>query len=354
MPGSLGNAMTTLRSLNHELASPLVQLQVIQQRSGGLPTFEEKLATAGLYPLTPGGIEILQVNVGKMCNQTCGHCHVDAGPDRMEIMPLETMEDCLRVLRDSNIPTLDITGGAPELNPNFQWFVDKAGSLGRRIMVRSNLTILTVRKFRHLPSFFAEKGVTLVSSLPCYTAENTDKQRGEGVFEKSLEALRILNARGYGQPGSGLELHLVYNPLGAFLPGPQGKLEADYKRVLREQYGIAFNNLFCITNMPISRFLDHLIRSGEYERYMKVLVDSFNPDAARGVMCRNTLSVGWDGTLYDCDFNQMLELRVNSSSPRNIRDFDLERLARRRIVVGRHCFGCTAGAGSSCSGEIAS
>jgi radical SAM/Cys-rich protein len=346
--------MKTLKSLNHQLAAPLVQLQIIRERAATLPTFEEKLGEAGLHPLRPTGIEILQVNVGKMCNQTCGHCHVDAGPDRTEIMTRETMEECLRVLRGSDVRTVDVTGGAPELNPHFQWFVERLSILERRILVRSNLTILTVRRFRHLPAFFAEKGVTVISSLPCYTAENTDKQRGDGVFHKSLEALRLLNARGYGRPGSGLEIHLVYNPLGAYLPGPQEQLEADYKRILRERYGIVFNDLFCITNMPISRFLDYLLASGKYDRYMKTLVDSFNPEAAKGVMCRNILSVGWDGTLYDCDFNQMLELRVNSTSPRHIRDFDLRRLARRRIVVGRHCFGCTAGAGSSCAGEIAS
>jgi radical SAM/Cys-rich protein len=346
--------MKTLKSLNHQLAAPLVQLQIIRERAATLPTFEEKLGEAGLHPLRPTGIEILQVNVGKMCNQTCGHCHVDAGPDRTEIMTRETMEECLRVLRGSDVRTVDVTGGAPELNPHFQWFVERLSALERRILVRSNLTILTVRRFRHLPAFFAEKGVTVISSLPCYTAENTDKQRGDGVFHKSLEALRLLNARGYGRPGSGLEIHLVYNPLGAYLPGPQEQLEADYKRILRERYGIVFNDLFCITNMPISRFLDYLLASGKYDRYMKTLVDSFNPEAAKGVMCRNILSVGWDGTLYDCDFNQMLELRVNSTSPRHIRDFDLRRLARRRIVVGRHCFGCTAGAGSSCAGEIAS
>jgi radical SAM/Cys-rich protein len=346
--------MKTLKSLNHQLAAPLVQLQIIRERAATLPTFEEKLGEAGLHPLRPTGIEILQVNVGKMCNQTCGHCHVDAGPDRTEIMTRETMEECLRVLRGSDVRTVDVTGGAPELNPHFQWFVERLSILERRILVRSNLTILTVRRFRHLPAFFAEKGVTVISSLPCYTAENTDKQRGDGVFHKSLEALRLLNARGYGRPGSGLEIHLVYNPLGAYLPGPQEQLEADYKRILRERYGIVFNDLFCITNMPISRFLDYLLASGKYDRYMKTLVDSFNPEAAKGVMCRNILSVGWDGTLYDCDFNQMLELRVNSTSPRHIRDFDLRRLARRRIVVGRHCFGCIAGAGSSCAGEVAS
>ena len=300
------------------------------------------------------GIEILQVNVGKMCNQTCAHCHVDAGPDRKEIMTRETMVECLSAISSSQIETVDVTGGAPEMNSNFRWFVDEVSKLGRRVMVRSNLTILTVNgKYRTLPDFFAEHKVALVSSLPCYTAENTDSQRGEGVFESSIKALRMLNEVGYGHPGSGLELNLVYNPLGAFLPPPQEKLEADYKRVLGETHGVLFNRLFCLTNMPISRFLDSLLREGRHESYMQLLVESFNPAAARGVMCRNTLSVGWDGALYDCDFNQMLELGINSGLPEHIRDFDSSLLKERQIITKQHCFGCTAGAGSSCTGEIA-
>jgi radical SAM/Cys-rich protein len=300
------------------------------------------------------GIEILQVNVGKMCNQTCAHCHVDAGPDRKEIMTRETMVECLSAISSSQIETVDVTGGAPEMNSNFRWFVDEVSKLGRRVMVRSNLTILTVNgKYRTLPDFFAEHKVALVSSLPCYTAENTDSQRGEGVFESSVKALRMLNEVGYGHPGSGLELNLVYNPLGAFLPPPQEKLEADYKRILGETHGVLFNRLFCLTNMPISRFLDSLLREGRYESYMQVLVESFNPAAARGVMCRNTLSVGWDGALYDCDFNQMLELGIDSGLPGHIRDFDSSLLEERQIITKQHCFGCTAGAGSSCTGEIA-
>ncbi len=346
--------MKTLEAIQHDLSNPLVQLEFLEQSTSQLPAFGEKLAAAGLFPLKAGGIETLQVNVGKMCNQTCTHCHVDAGPDRKEIMTRETMMECLSAISSSQIGTVDITGGAPEMNPNFRWFVEEISRLGRRLMVRSNLTILTVNgKYRKLPDFFAEHAVTLVSSLPCYTAENTDSQRGEGVFERSIEALRMLNRVGYGYPGSGLELNLVYNPLGAFLPPPQDKLEEDYRRVLGDTYGILFSNLFCLTNMPISRFLDSLLKDGQDDRYMQVLVENFNPTAARGVMCRNTLSVGWDGTLYDCDFNQMLELSINSGLPAHIRDFDSNVLERRQIVTRQHCFGCTAGAGSSCRGEIA-
>lgn len=346
--------MKTLKAIQHDLANPLIQLQFLDASMSQLPSFGEKLTDAGLYPLRARGIEILQVNVGKMCNQTCTHCHVDAGPDRREIMTRETMAECLSAISGSQIETVDITGGAPEMNADFRWFVEEVSKLGRRIMVRSNLTILTVNgKYRTLPDFFAQHKVSLISSLPCYTAENTDSQRGEGVFESSIEALRMLNDAGYGHPGSGLELNLVYNPLGAFLPPPQEKLEADYKRVLGDTYGVLFNNLFCLTNMPISRFLDNLLKEGRYDHYMQVLVESFNPAAAKGVMCRNTLSVGWDGTLYDCDFNQMLELGINSGLPEHIRDFDSSLLERRQIITKQHCFGCTAGAGSSCTGEIA-
>ncbi len=345
--------MKTLKASNHQLSAPLVQLQVIESGDPLTPTFDDVLNRIGLHPLTPIRIEILQVNVGKLCNQTCNHCHVDAGPDRTEVMSRETMVHCLDVLRNSDIEFLDITGGAPELNPNFQWFVSQAREIGKKILVRSNLTVLTTRKMEDMPLFFAENQVTVISSLPCYTAENTDRQRGEGVFERSIQALRKLNALGYGHEGSGLELHLVYNPGGPSLPPAQELLKADYKHVLAEEYGIMFNELFCITNMPISRFLDYLIQQGKLAGYMHKLVDAFNPSAAEAVMCRNTLSVGWDGRLYDCDFNQMLDLGVNSRSPRHIKDFDLEVLTRRHIVTRRHCFGCTAGAGSSCKGEIA-
>lgn len=347
--------MKTLTARNHELSEPLVQLRILDNEGGYLPYFEDRLNQHGCFPLKPAEIEILQVNIGKMCNQTCSHCHVDAGPDRKEIMTRETMQSCLETVKRSGISVVDLTGGAPEMNPDFTWFVEKIRELGAHVMVRSNLTILTVNaRYRQLPDFFARHGVTVISSLPCYTADNTDRQRGSGVFQKSIEALRLLNDVGYGQEGSELELNLVYNPLGAALPGPQDALEADYKRVLREKFGIVFNRLFCITNMPISRFLDYLIREGRYEEYMEKLVNAFNPSTVMGLMCRNTISVGWDGALFDCDFNQMLDLKVDLP-PRfkHICGFDRKRLEARDIVVGRHCFGCTAGAGSSCGGEIA-
>jgi radical SAM/Cys-rich protein len=312
--------------------------------------FEDALATAKLSPLRPTKIEIFQVNVGKLCNQTCRHCHVDAGPDRREVMTRETLELCVKALARTKIPTVDITGGAPELNPHFRWFVEECKRLGRHVMDRCNLTILEVAAHRDLPEFFAKHRVEVICSLPHYRALMTDKQRGEGVYEKSIAALKRLNAIGYGQ-GSGLRLVLVANPVGAFLPPSQGSLEAEWKRELLKNHGIRFDNLYTITNMPISRFLEWLLESGNLESYMERLVTAFNPAAAAAVMCRNTISIGWDGTLYDCDFNQMLELPV-AGAPRHVRDFDIDALERRAIVTARHCFGCTAGAGSSCGGAV--
>jgi radical SAM/Cys-rich protein len=345
--------MKSLKAAHHELSDAGRQLQILNQSVDGLPLFEDRMIQIGQKPLSPIEIEILQVNVGKMCNQTCAHCHVDAGPDRREIMTRETMELCLKALEDSTVHTVDFTGGAPEMNPDFRWFVEEVSRLGCQVMIRSNLTILTVNKtYRELPEFFARHQATIVSSLPCYTAENTDKQRGEGVFDRSMEALQMLNAVGYGQPGSDLQLHLVYNPQGASLPPPQESLKRDYQRVLKESFGIDFNDLYCITNMPISRFLEYLMSQGKYEEYMEILVNVFNPAAVDGLMCRNTLSVGWEGSLYDCDFNQMLDLKVEAAVPRHIKDFDFRELSTRRIVLNQHCYGCTAGAGSSCGGEI--
>ena len=345
--------MKSLKAAHHELSDAGRQFQILGQAMDGLPRFEERLSQIGLESLGPTDLEILQVNVGKMCNQTCAHCHVDAGPDRQEIMTRETMRHCLRAIEDSSVHTVDITGGAPEMNPDFRWFVEEVSELERQVMVRSNLTILTVNKtYRTLPQFFAEHRATIVSSLPCYTAENTDKQRGAGVFDRSMEALQMLNAVGYGRPRSGLELHLVYNPVGASLPPPQEQLKSDYQRVLKENFGIVFNDLYCITNMPISRFLDYLRSQGQYQEYMETLIHAFNPAAVSGLMCRNTLSVGWEGSLYDCDFNQMLDLQVEAGAPRHIQDLDVKKLSRRRIILNQHCYGCTAGAGSSCAGEI--
>ena len=315
-----------------------------------LKPFEQALAESGLDPLAATGIRVFQINVGKLCNQTCRHCHVDAGPDRREIMTRETAELCVAALARTGIPTVDITGGAPELNPNFRWLVEQSQALGRHVIDRSNLSVLLLPSQADLAGFLAAHQVEVIASLPYFLAPQTDAQRGLGVFDKSIEALRRLNALGYGQPDSPLRLNLVYNPVGAFLPGPQHALESDFKRELHRRHGIVFHSLYTITNMPIHRFLDFLVRTGNYDRYMERLVNAYNPAAAAGVMCRYTLSVGWDGTLYDCDFNQMLDLPVDHGAPRHIRDFRPEMLHRRAIVTGSHCYGCTAGAGSSCAG----
>jgi radical SAM/Cys-rich protein len=340
----------SLVSIHHPLASTTEQLRVIQ--SAGARPFSGALKDAGLQPLTATGIRVLQINVGKLCNQTCKHCHVDAGPDRRESMSRETAQLCIDALRSTDIPTVDITGGAPELNANFRWLVEQARALHRHVMDRSNLTVLTLPAQEDLAGFLADHQVEVVASLPYFQAQQTDAQRGDGVFEESITALRKLNSLGYGNPASGLALNLVYNPAGAFLPPPQRSIEADFRHQLRARHGIEFNALYTITNMPISRFLEFLLRTGNYERYMTKLVQAFNPAAAAGVMCRHTLSVGWDGALYDCDFNQMLDLGVNHDTPRHIRDFAFHPLARRRIVTGQHCYGCTAGSGSSCGGSI--
>jgi radical SAM/Cys-rich protein len=314
--------------------------------------FREKMAAAGLSPLKITGFDIFQVNVGKMCNQTCKHCHVDAGPTRKEKMTRETMEECLRVLDTGLFKTVDITGGAPEMNPHFRWFVEEVRRRGLDVIDRCNLTIILANeKYHDLPDFFAANKVKVVSSLPFYEPRLTDNQRGKGVFADSVEALRRLNRAGYGFDGSGLVLDLVYNPAGAFLPPPQARLEQDFKAALKRDFDIVFNNLYTITNMPISRYLTYLRESGNYESYMERLVNAFNPAAAAAVMCRNTLSVGWDGYLYDCDFNQMLEMKV-ACEANHISRFDAAALRERSIVVADHCYGCTAGAGSSCGGSL--
>ncbi len=344
--------LPTLLRQGHPLADPKRQLRLLAE-AGHLP-FEQALAPSGLAPLRATGIAVLQVNVGKLCNQTCRHCHVDAGPERREVMARETMAACLDVLARTDIPTLDITGGAPEMNPHFRWLVAEARKLGRHVIDRSNLTILLAPGYDDLPAFLAEHRVEVVASLPCYLPENTDRQRGDGVFDRSITALRRLNALGYGVPDSGLVLTLVFNPIGPALPPPQPGLEAAYRRELAGRYGVVFSRLHTITNMPISRFLEDLVRAGRHDEYLAKLVAAYNPAAAAGVMCRTTLSVGWDGRLYDCDFNQMLELGLAPGLPEHIRDFDLETLAQRRIVTAQHCYGCTAGSGSGCQGAIVS
>lgn len=315
-------------------------------------SFESALSASGLYPLQAADVTIFQVNIGKRCNQACKHCHVDAGPNRQEIMNKEIMQACLNAIEKTNIPTVDITGGAPEMHPDFCWLINEFIERKRHVMVRSNLTVLTEPIYEKLPEFFAENKVEVVASLPYYLEQTTDRQRGEGVFKKSIEALKQLNRIGYGREGTGLILNLVYNPAGAFLPPLQNAIEADYKKEMLKRYEIAFNSLYTITNMPIGRFLNYLNTSGNYTAYMEKLISCYNPAAASQVMCRYILSVGWDGALYDCDFNQMLGMKVNHGAPSRITDFDPVKLRNRRIVTGSHCYGCTAGAGSSCGGAV--
>lgn len=317
-----------------------------------LNTFDRALAASNLFPLKARRVSVLQINLGKLCNQVCKHCHVDAGPGRPEMMSGETVELCLKAIKDSAIPTVDITGGAPEMHPEYRRLVAGCVATGGRVMTRTNLTILTEKGYEDLPGFWAEKGVEVVTSLPYYTKETVDRLRGAGVFEASIAALKRLNSAGYGVDG-GITLDLVYNPCGAYLPPPQKSVEADFRRELEKKYGISFTNLFTLTNMPLGRFLSFLAASGNLKRYMERLEASYNPAAARNVMCRETVSVGWDGSLYDCDFNQTLGLKCGFGSVAHIGEFDAGKLGERRIVTASHCFGCTAGAGSSCTGTVA-
>lgn len=344
-------SMPTLLRQGSPLAAAAQQVALLE-RAAGVPPFSQTLERHRLPPLAAHGIAVLQINVGKLCNQTCRHCHVDAGPERREVMSRETLAECLRVLEEARIPVVDITGGAPEMNPHFRWFVGAARRLGCQVIDRCNLTILVAPGHDDLPEFLASHQVEIVASLPCYLEQNVDAQRGAHVFERSIAALRRLNGLGYGRPDSGLILNLVYNPLGPSLPPPQERLEADYRRELAARYGVGFNRLYTITNMPISRFLDDLLQSGRFDAYLDTLHEAFNPAAVAGIMCRTLLSVDWQGRLYDCDFNQMLDLRLLPGLPRQISDFDLASLARRPIATGRHCYGCTAGGGSSCQGTI--
>jgi radical SAM/Cys-rich protein len=308
------------------------------------------------HELRPAAIDIFQINLGKLCNMACRHCHVDAGPDRTEeMMSRETVDLCLAALDKTSAKTVDITGGAPELNPRFRYLVDQCVARGKHVIDRCNLTVLLTGPCRDLPEWFAVRGVEVVCSLPHYRKRNTDLQRGEGTYEKSIEALKRLNAVGYGRGNPRLRLTLMHNPVGAFLAGDQKSMEREWKQGLAANHGITFDALVALNNMPISRFLEWLQTSGNLERYMQTLVNAYNPATVQGLMCRNTLSVGWDGRLYDCDFNQMLELdaRYGDGGAAHIRDFDPGRLAMRSIVTARHCFGCTAGPGSSCGGAIA-
>jgi radical SAM/Cys-rich protein len=297
--------------------------------------------------------EILQVNVGKLCNLTCMHCHVNAGPKRKEIMTRETIDRVIDWLAKTEIPTVDLTGGAPEMIPDFRYFIERVRALQppRKIIDRCNLTILIEPGYEGLAEFLAAKKVYIIASMPCYTPENVNAQRGEGVFEGSIEALRLLNSVGYGVDAD-LPLHFVYNPVGAFLPPPQAELETDYKRELRKHFGIVFNKLYTITNLPIARFAAYLRHGNKLDEYMELLIGAFNPATIEGLMCRNTISVGWRGEVYDCDFNQQLGMQWENGKRLFLWDVDPDKIDNREIMTGGHCFGCTAGAGSSCGGAI--
>ncbi len=316
-------------------------------------SFVEKLSVSG-KSLSRRSVDVLQVNLGRYCNLACIHCHVESGPTRKEMMSRENVEAVLRFLARTGIPSLDITGGAPELHPDFAYLVASARRLGRHVMDRCNLTVIFEPGMEYLPEFFKLNEVELVCSLPCYSEENVDRQRGKGTFDASIRALQQLNEVGYGQSDSGLVLNLVYNPVGPHLPPRQEKLELDYRRILGEQFGIAFNNLYCLTNMPITRYATHLKLRGEYDRYLQLLESNFNAATLDQVMCRNLISVGWDGSVYDCDFNQMLDLPLTDGAGKRLEigSLTLDQVADRTIAVGDHCYACTAGAGSSCGGAL--
>ncbi len=313
--------------------------------------FVDKVAALGRGTLRAGYIDVLQVNLGYKCNMLCKHCHVMAGPIRTEMMDRENIDAVIRVLEenleDNQINVLDLTGGAPELNPGFQYLVESAGALGKHVVVRSNLTIFFEKGMENLPDLYRDNRVEIIASLPYYMEENVNRVRGAGTFDKSIQALRMLNSLGYAHESTGLKLNLVYNPPGAFLPPQQDLLEAEYKRELQSKFGISFNSLYTFTNMPIGRFKDFLMRTGNAGQYLNKLASSFNPDTLEGVMCRFIVSVAWDGKLFDCDFNQVIGLSVADEYPQHIRDFNYLSLSQRQIAVGEHCYGCTAGQGST-------
>lgn len=351
--GSLKRRRSPLASsLYQQSTLEAVDLSVLPHQGN----FQVTLAAHSWASLQPAALEIFQINVGKLCNMTCRHCHVDAGPDRtQEVMSRDTIEACLNALDQTQAHTVDLTGGAPELNPHFRYLVDQCILRGKQVIDRCNLTVLLLPTMQDLPEWLAERGVEIVCSLPHYRQRNTDAQRGDGSFEKSIAALKRLNAVGYGQGNPQRRLTLVSNPVGAFLSSHQASLEQEWKTGLRKHHGITFDRLISLNNMPISRYLEWLEQSGNLQAYLERLVNAFNPATIAGLMCRNTLSVSWDGRLFDCDFNQMLDLECqpDHQAAMHIRDFNLQWLHQRRIVTGRHCFGCTAGAGSSCGGAIA-
>jgi radical SAM/Cys-rich protein len=344
----------TLHRTGNALASPTEQLHILQGRPPGhVAPFSEKLAEQGVLGLFRKQLTTLQINVGKVCNQTCTHCHVDAGPDRRESMTYQTARHVVDFLARSEVKTFDITGGAPEMNPQFRMLVQEARKLDKQVIDRCNLTILLANGFTDLPEFLSENQVSIVASLPCYLEENCDAQRGNGVFAKSIAAIRRLNGLGYAQPNSNLQLDLVYNPTGLGLPPEQQKLEVSYKSELDQRFGIQFNNLLTITNMPVSRFLNDLLQRGKYEEYIGKLIQSFNPGTIDNLMCRSLLSVDWNGFIYDCDFNQMLDLAITQADGRvHISHLTDDLLADRAIRTANHCYGCTAGCGSSCGGSL--
>ena len=339
-------SVSTLFGRRAPLADPAEQLAMLAGRA----SFDEALAKAGWPSLTPDPLLIFQINLGKLCNMTCRHCHVDAGPDRTDaMMSRATVEACLRALDRTNAAIVDITGGAPELHPDFRDLVSEARRRGKHVIDRCNLSVLLLPRNRGLAEWLAEQGVEIVASLPHYRQRNTDAQRGDGAFDKSIEALRLLNRAGYGKGDPHKQLSLMMNPAGAFLAPPQHEVEAEWKAALQRDFGITFDRLLALNNMPISRFLEWLVESNNLDAYMERLIGGFNAEAIAGLMCRNTLSVSWDGRLFDCDFNQMLDLEIET--PMTIETFDLDRWQSRRIVTRTHCFGCTAGAGSSCGGS---
>lgn len=340
-------ATRSLQGRRSDLAPPEAQLERLDALQ--VPAFADRLAEEGLMPLRRSRIEIFQINVGKLCNMTCRHCHVDAGPDRTDaMMDRATAEACLEALDRTEAHTVDLTGGAPELNPQFEFLVEESVRRSKHVIDRCNLTVLLTRRHGHLPEWLAERGVEVVCSLPHYGAMNTDAQRGDGTFEKSIAALRRLNDVGYGQGDPKRRLTLMSNPAGAYLGGDQSRMERDWKRELDRRYGIQFDRLFVLNNMPISRYLEWLEESGNLEAYMERLLHAFNPGTVQGLMCRNTISISWDGFVYDCDFNQMLDMKVERAM--HIRDFNPRRFEEVPVRTARHCYGCTAGSGSSCGG----
>lgn len=352
---------TSMRYRRAPLAEPVEQMRLLEDVDAsvgptGTGSFEADIRSAGWKELRPASLDVFQINVGKLCNMTCRHCHVDAGPDRVdENMNRETIDLCLKAIDASDPRTVDITGGAPELNPHFTYLVDACVERGTQVIDRCNLTILTTRRYAHLPQWLADRGVEVVASLPHYRKLGTDAQRGSGAYRKSIEALRRLNEAGYGWGNPDLVLTLVTNPVGAFLAGSQDSLEAEWKTALERDHRVRFDRLIALNNMPISRYLEWLLEKNLVEEYMQRLVASFNPSAIPGLMCRNTLSVSWNGFLYDCDFNQQLEMTMDLPDGRrpHVRDFDLNAWRRHVVRTGRHCYGCTAGAGSSCGGQTA-